>query len=315
MAHEIHEYDDMFSVIQTPWHGLGKVLKDSPGIDEALEISGLTWNVNSLDIFTEKKEPIKKFKALQREDTKEIFTVVSNRYKVLQNHQAFNVFKPLVENGDISLETAGSLHNGRKVWILGRITSEKEQEVGDGDIVKPYVLLSNSHDGTQAIRIGFTPVRVVCNNTLSMSIKNRDSKLIRVYHKGDVEANLTDLRDMMEFGTASFKARIKDYRLLNTKRINKTDIRKYIRKVFDSDEDIEIRNEKAILLVLNNGKGLGIRNGNEPTLWEIYNAVNEWGLWHKGKNQNRRLTSAWFGNGYTLDNRAFNIALDIAKAA
>ena len=331
MAHEIMENDNMFSVGETPWHGLGIVLPDAPGIDEALIYSGLDWVVRVLDLtakqpvdkamtgqFQRTIVPIDRFKALQRADTGEVFTVVSDQYKVLQNYQAFDIFRPLVDNGDLRLETAGSLQNGRKVWILAEITTTGQQEVNDGDIIRPFVLLSNSHDGSQAVRMGFTPVRVVCNNTLSMAVTNSESKLVKVYHRGDVQGNLTLIRNAMELGTAQFKARIEDYRLMAKKEISQADLRKYLRIILEVPEEVPLdvisRNEKAIMAVLEGGKGLGVR-ANGPTVWDAYNAVNEWGLYHRGGQQDRRLASAWFGEQYKMDLRAFDVALEMAKAA
>lgn len=324
MAHEIMENDQMFSVKKTPWHGLGIVLPEAPGIDEALEISGLNWEVRTLPLnakqpsipgkITRTTIPVNAHRAIQRVDTGEIFTVVSRRYVPLQNVDAFNLFRPLVESGDIELETAGSLQNGRKVWLLARISGESDMEVKDGDTVKPFVMLSNAHDGSNAVRLGFTPIRVVCNNTLTMAHNNKASQLIRVFHKGDVKGNLEKLRETMHMGVEGFRASIETYRLLASKEINQEDLKKYVKTVLGLETPLDTlsRKETSILDTIQNGIGTQLRDGEKITLWDAYNGVNEWGLYVRGTDQNNRLNTAWFGDGSITDGRALDYAIKMA---
>ena len=320
MSHEIMEHDNMFSVNEVPWHGLGVVLPEAPSVDDALRISCLDWRMRGLPLYAQQprgvnkpsrtKLPINTHMALQREDTGEVFTIVSNKYEILQNEEAFDIFRPLVDDGSIALETAGSLQNGRKVWVLGRIMATDEREVKDGDIVRPYVLLSNSHDGTQAVRMGFTPVRVVCNNTLSMAITDDRSQLVRVYHRGGLQTNLEELRGTLNLGVARFEASAEQYAKLARARINQDDLTGYIRVVLETED--ETPRERAIMDVLLNGRGLGVREQDVVTYWDAYNAINEWMLWRRGQSADNRLASAWFGDGYILDRRAFDYAVKLA---
>lgn len=323
MAHEIMENDNMFSVKTTPWHGLGTILENAPGIDEALEISGLGWEVRTLPILVKQPAvpgkitrtllPAMTHRAVQRIDTGDIFTMVSARYVPLQNIEAFNVFRPLVESGEIELETAGSLQNGRKVWILAKVSGESELEVKDGDIVKPYVMLSNSHDGSNAVRFGFTPVRVVCNNTLSLAHNSGASKLIRVFHKGDVKGNLETLRETMHMGVADFRASVDIFRTLAQKEINQEDLIKYVKTVLGLETPIDTlsRIEKNILETIETGIGSKLHEG-KITLWDAYNGINEWGLYTRGTDQNNRIDKAWFGDGNVLDGKALDYAIKFA---
>jgi len=325
MAHMIEQHDNMFSVGETPWHGLGKVLENAPGINEALEVSGLGWQVRTLDLtahqpvipgqVTRTKLHLPEFKALQRTDTQEVFTVVSSQYKVLQNNEAFDVFRPLVDAGDITLETAGSLQNGRKVWVLARITAAKDGEVKPGDVVKPFVMLSNSHDGTQAVRLGFTPIRVVCHNTLTLAHQDKKSQLVRVFHRGDLTGSLETLRDTLNLGAQEFQATIKQYRKLAKQNVSEADIRKYIRLVLALPEEMDkpTHRENSIIQVLLNGKGVALRKDqSDITWWDLYNSVNEWGLYHRGRTADARLNSMWFADGYTRDQFALQTALKLA---
>lgn len=346
MAHELMANDNMFSVKETPWHGLGTVLPQAPTVEEALIAANLTWQVRTLNLaafqppsqteFSRTRINMPRFKALQREDTQEVFTVVSDQYRVLQNLDAFNIFRPLVEDGTIELETAGSLQNGKKVWVMAKVKTDS-QEVRKGDEIKPYVLLSNSHDGSQAVRFGFTPIRVVCNNTLSASQTHKKAELVRVCHKGDVVGNVEALREMMNAEIDGFEATMADFKKLAKKPINESDMIKYIRKVFPPkaesaevdiapvDEDfldqvIEAtgslaelsRKEEAIMNVLNGGRGAGTWGKKGVTYWDAYNAVNEWGLYERGYSDEGRLSSAWFGTQKVDDQRALSVALKMA---
>lgn len=326
MAHEIMENDQMFSVNEVPWHGLGVLLPHAPTLDEALTHANLSWKVRKLALSANQppmdgqmvrgRLPIRSHKALQREDTGEIFTVVSNQYQILQNEDAFGIFRPLVDDGWLDLETAGSLQNGRKVWILARIAGTPDIEVRDRDVVKPYVMLSNSHDGTQAVRLGFTPIRVVCNNTLTMAVDGDRSMLVRVYHRGDIQGNLEHLRRLMDLGAAQFVALTEGYRDLANNQVSEADLKKYIRVVLNVEPGLETPREKAVIERLINGRGgIGTDDLSKATWWDAYNAVNEWMVWERGRSNDTRLASVWFGDGYTMDQRALTTAFEFAKVA
>src|SRR6185295_11897446 len=125
------------------------------------------------------------------------------------------------------IETAGSLRQGKRVWVLAKINRDPLVIKGN-DVVEKYVLLSNSHDGTLAVRVGFTPIRVVCNNTLSMAINSEASKLIRIKHTKNVVSNLESVQEIMNLADQEFQATAEQYRMLTRKDINSKDLEKYI---------------------------------------------------------------------------------------
>ncbi len=336
MAHEIMENDNMFSVGQTPWHGLGVVLNNPPTILEGLIAADLNWQVDALPLFCQspvehegrrkaggfKEVPSK---AILRLDTKEVLGVVGPNWTPLQNAEAFKVFEPLVESKDLLLETAGSLKNGRRVWILARINADGA-EISNGDEVRPYVLLSNSHDGTMAVRFGFTPVRVVCNNTLSAAEKeNSSSRLIRVIHTPNLHDNLERLRSLLDLAKATFAATIEQYRWLANRDINQADLERYVKITFQPDFEDELAaldgGNEAIDMTLSPSQnqviqlfesGIGSGTSKAKTWWGAYNAVNEWLMYHRGRSASNRLNSVWFADGYNLNRRALDTALRLA---
>lgn len=334
MAHEIMESDNIFSVKEVPWHGLGVILDSPPTITEALDAANLRWKVSLLPLFCQipmdhsdnSRRTSGIFyevqnRAVLREDTREILGTVGGGYEVLQNEDAFKIFEPLVESKNILLETAGSLKNGRRVWILARINTEGA-EITKGDEIKPYVLLSNSHDGTMAVRFGFTPIRVVCHNTLSMAESADTSKLIRMIHTQGIYQNLETVRDVMDLSKASFSATIEQYKWLASRNISVADLDRYIKIVFDPEFEKKITimeeavdvtltpSQKKVVQLFETGRGSDLPG--RGTWWRAYNAVNEYLMYERGRNADNRINSAWFADGYNFNQAALNTALRLA---
>ena len=161
------EVEIMFSTREKPWHGLGTVVKEAPDSWHALRLAGLDWNVTQQNVFTEDNFIIPGYKVNIRESDLATLGIVSDKYRVVQNAEAFEFTDDLLEHG-VRYETAGILQGGRKVWILARMPDRYEVL---GDKVEPYFLLMNSHDGSGSFTVAVTPVRVVCSNTLNLALK------------------------------------------------------------------------------------------------------------------------------------------------
>lgn len=317
MGHELYENDQMFSVKEVPWHGLGNILDHPPTVEEAIRVSELDWKVYTEPVYRyfNEKDEIDEVPAqvMIRDDggEGEVLGVVGPSYVPLQNVEAFNVFEPLIDSGELLLETAGSLKGGRKVWILARIAVDGK-DVMKGDEVRPYVLLSNSHDGTQAVRIGYTPIRVVCWNTLSASVNHKESKLIKVVHRGNVKENVEALRETMNLFKATFEASAADFKFLSKKSINSDDLKKYVRIVVSPnktdltfDDEPITRTENRIVELFETGVGSNLHG---DSWWGAYNAINEYLMYEKGRSADNRLDSVWFG----LDRKTNDFALETA---
>lgn len=160
------EIETMFYTREKPWHGLGVKVADAPSSAEALAASGLDWKVVQKGILTEDGDPAPGFRANVRDSDGKVLGIVSDRYRVVQNGEAFAFTDRLLGEG-VRYETAGSLNGGRKVWVLARMPREY---IMLGDRVSPYMVFSNTHDGSGAIRVAMTPVRVVCSNTLNLAL-------------------------------------------------------------------------------------------------------------------------------------------------
>uniref|UniRef100_A0A6M3IXL3 DUF932 domain-containing protein n=1 Tax=viral metagenome TaxID=1070528 RepID=A0A6M3IXL3_9ZZZZ len=322
MAHEIMENDNMFSVDTIPWHGLGTILDKPPSVIEAIQAANLDWEVDLLPLLARtapKDSPMTRLielpeRAVRRTDTGEIFSIVGPTWTPLQNREAFGVFEPLVESEDLLLETAGSLKNGRRVWVLARINADSA-DIGPGDEVKPYVLLSNAHDGTMAARLGFTPIRVVCNNTLSYVESSERSQLVRVIHTPKVYENIKALRDMMDLTKAAFAASVEQYRWLASRDIVQGDLERYV-KIVLNPKDAEAgvaaltRTEGKVIELFESGRGHNLPKA--KSWWGAYNSVTEFLSWVRGNSAENRINSLWFADGYRINERALETALKMA---
>lgn len=165
-----HEVETMAYVGEVPWHGLGEYVGDEPILSgEMIERAGLGWLVESADLFLASGEKIKTHVANVRNTDQSVLGIVGRNYRPVQNATAFELLDSLVESGDMRYHTAGSLRHGTKIWALAKIGSH---EVIPGDRVDQYLLLYNSHDGSGALKVMWTSVRVVCNNTANIALRD-----------------------------------------------------------------------------------------------------------------------------------------------
>jgi phage/plasmid-like protein (TIGR03299 family) len=311
-----HQVESMMYTGQVPWHGLGKFLNAPPTIAAGIAAAGLDWSValEPLQLAAPDGRKVDHFATVRQSD-RSILGVVGPHYRPLQNAESFAWFQPFLDSGELELHTAGSLQAGRKVWVLAKFV-RPGMEIAEGDTVKKYLLLSNSHDGTQSVRVGFTPIRVVCANTLSLAHRDNASQLLRVAHTKSVKVTLDQIRDVVNTANQCFEATAEQYRKLARAKINRTDLRRYIRKVFDvaEDEKVSTRQQNifdTIERYFDTGRGAKIPSI-KGTAWVAYNAVNEYLAYEAGRNQDSRLNALWFGAGAQTDRRALELAIQLS---
>lgn len=240
-----HEVVSMFSTRETPWHGLGHVLTDAPNVEEAIKLAGADWQVACRPVYCEGHDASSMARGVVRTDTGDLLGIVGPRYKPLQNSDLFGWFRPWVESGQVELETGGVLHNGQTVWALARITGEAV-DVTPGDTVHPYVLLSNSHTGKERARVGLTPIRVVCANTLGAAHEKGASQLVQVYHRDGLVDALERAREGIDLARHAWSVTADQYRDLASRGIRARDIAPYVRAVF-SPKSTEVDFESIVV--------------------------------------------------------------------
>ena len=157
--------ETMMYVREKPWHGLGTLVAEAPKSADALKFAGLDWNVRQEPVFNSRGGIIKGYKANVRDTDSSVLGVVGDRYRVVQNTDAFRFTDDLI-GGEVHYETAGSLRGGKQIWLLAKMPETKIA----GDAVEPYLCFTNAHDGSSGVKVCMTPIRVVCNNTLNMAL-------------------------------------------------------------------------------------------------------------------------------------------------
>ncbi len=209
MAHLITSTDNVVLHKTGAWHGLGIVVENAPTPDEALQLAGLSWSVQRrpLEFYDAEGElhAVNSHVVNVRSDTHEQLGVVGADWRAVQNIELADLATQLNQDGIVRVESAGSLSGGRKVWFL--LKGESLRVLGrDNDIVEPYILLANGHDGSLALTAQATSVRVVCNNTLRFALGAQQEKRIRYLHTKGVTANVDEIRQTLGLFTAGRKA-------------------------------------------------------------------------------------------------------------
>lgn len=324
-----HEIESMFYVRREgiPWHRLGTPVEGIVTSVEALVKAGLDWSVSLQPIFTRDPRtgelvPILDRRATVRFSDGSILGVVSNEYKLLQNVEAFQFFDEIVGEGEAVYHTAGSLLGGRRIWILAKLPGTI-QVVGD-DMVERYLLLSNGHDGTVAVHIGFTPIRVVCANTLSMATNSMEtdrtaSRLVVLEHRGDLTGRFAETRKLLGIINARYDEIKERMRLYAATQMTLSQQLTYCETVFskvgdDSQSAHNLRMDRLFgktVNLLETGYGVDIP-GVKGTLWHVNQAVVELIDYHGRFKGDRQLHSMWFGLGAQVKQRADTLAFKIA---
>lgn len=185
--------ETMVYVREKPWHGLGTMVQEAMTSEEALRLAELDWTVDGKPIYTEDGMLIPGYVANTRSKDGSVLGVVTGRYTVVQNTEAFAFTDALIGEG-VTYETAGSLRKGKQIWLLARMPENVNIL---GDEVEPYLCFTNTHDGSGAVRACMTPIRVVCNNTLNAALRQA-KRSWSTPHVGDVQSRIEEAKRTLE---------------------------------------------------------------------------------------------------------------------
>ena len=318
-----HQIEKMAYVGATPWHQLGNQLSAKQSIDVWAQQAGMDWNICETPVrfMTEQAGSLGSImsfddqKVLYRSDTKAPLSVVSSRYQVVQPKAVLEFYRDLTEVSGFELETAGVLKEGKKFWALAK--TGKETSLKGNDLVKGYILLATSCDGTLATTATPTTVRVVCNNTLSVALQGASSA-IKVPHSTSFDAQL--VKRQLGIAVSQWDSFMYRMKTLSERKVKSHESQHYFLKVLcqtdnRADPAMGLMNERALKKVQSlydgQGKGADLASA-QGTAWGLLNAVTEF-VDHerKAKNQDYRIDSAWFGQGASLKQRALEHALQL----
>lgn len=236
--------ETMFYTREKPWHGLGTRVEVAPTSADALKMAGLDWEVLQEAIYTDAGDKIAGYKANVRSTDKKVLGVVTDRYKVIQNAEAFEFTDTLLGNG-VRYETAGSLSEGKKVWLLARLP--REYIIG-GERISPYLVFSNTHDGSGAVRVAVTPIRVVCNNTLNLALDTAKRSWSMV-HTGDIKGKIQEAKDTLFMAEEYMDNLGREFERLRKVQMTDEQVKEYIELLLPREKNAtltQLRNIKKL---------------------------------------------------------------------
>jgi phage/plasmid-like protein (TIGR03299 family) len=332
MAHEIDTTTGraaVFTVGTPPLHGLGKTVEKAVDSHEAIGLAGLDWQVEQWPVAAVAPDgrataPADRFVANVRSDTRSVLGVVSAKYRPFQNREAFAFADAIVGEGLARYETAGGLRGGRRVWMLLRLP--QELKVGNGDNLRPYLLLFNSHDASSPLRAVLTTVRVVCQNTLNLAMSQAGREGVTIRHRGELQAQVDQAR--VTLGLAEHRLKTFGDEAIAMKALQMTGNR--LERYFDGllppvspqAGEREKKNRAAAIerLHVNFADPVNAVGGMRGSLWAALNAATEYADHHRrfrgyspAAKAESRLDSIWFGSSDDFKQAAYRAAVDLAR--
>ena len=233
--------ETMFYTREKPWHGLGTMVAEAPNSKDALRLAGLNWKVLQEPVYTENEELIQGYKANVRDTDRKVLGVVTDRYKVIQNEEAFAFTDTLLGEG-VRYETAGSLQEGRRVWMLARLP--REFIIG-GERISPYMVFSNTHDGSGAVKTALTPIRVVCNNTLNLALRTAKRSWSMI-HTGDISGKIEEAKNTLLLADEYMTALGQEFENLRKIKLSEKQVLDYIKSLLPMEENYSLLQKRGV---------------------------------------------------------------------
>ena len=233
--------ETMFYTREKPWHGLGTMVAEAPNSKDALRLAGLNWKVLQEPVYTENEELIQGYKANVRDTDRKVLGVVTDRYKVIQNEEAFAFTDTLLGEG-VRYETAGSLQEGRRVWMLARLP--REFIIG-GERISPYMVFSNTHDGSGAVKTALTPIRVVCNNTLNLALRTAKRSWSMI-HTGDISGKIEEAKNTLFLADEYMTALGQEFENLRKIKLSEKQVLDYIKILLPMEENYSLLQKRGV---------------------------------------------------------------------
>jgi phage/plasmid-like protein (TIGR03299 family) len=324
MAHELCNVNGrtaMFYVGEVPWHGLGTKLEAPATAQEAIAAAGLDFEVALAEMITKDGIPVPFKRAVVRSDSNDVLGVVGTNYVPVQNRQAFAFLDAIVADDSLRYHTAGALRKGEKIWLLAKLPGQIRVRFSD-DISEKFLLLSNSHDGSSALRVHYTAIRVVCANTLAMADREGRGEGIAIRHQGNLTSKIRHAREVLGLAHRYFDDLEGQFDLLARHYPSYAQVSAYFKALYPDPEEgnpsraQNVRDE--LFRLFESGKGQDIPEI-KSTTWAVLNAVTEYVDHHRPTRARsefdraaNRLDSAWFGSGSRLKQQAFQLALEMA---
>jgi len=312
-----HMVETMAYAGEVPWHGLGTKVPADLTPEQMLEKAGLNWEVHKVDLEYQSdsgwKNTVPGKKGLVRSSDGAYLDTIGDDWNPLQNREAFEFFADFVQAGDMEMHTAGSLEDGRRVWALAKIKDAVFEAV-KGDVTENFLLFSNPHKYGMTITVMMTPVRVVCNNTITMALNGVSEHMVKVNHRAEFDAEA--VKQTLGVAQEKLTAYKEAAEFLGSKRFTNENLVEYFNTVFpftsNNREQTMSRNARRAIEVLDTQPGAEFGAG---TWWQAFNTVTYMTDHTLGQSNDTRLQSAWFGANRKKKSLALQKALEFAEAA
>lgn len=306
---------------EKPWHGLGTELQNPATAAEAIAAAKLDWEVDTVPIYAavgmNDMRAIPHYRATVRRDTQVSLGVVGRTYTPLQNRDAFAFFDNVVGGKQAMYHVVGALGRGERVWMLAKLPNAMRLRRSD-DVVEKYLLLVNSHNGTSSLRMFFTPIRVVCNNTLTAALHSRNAtEGIALRHSADITQKVQQAQHVLGFAIKTYSQLEESFETLAAKQITGTWLDEYIADVFPVANEAKLSGKTKTIRA--KAKALfespsNMLPGTAGTAWAAYNCVTEYVdhlrvVRKLQQDPSRQLDNTWLGSGAELKAQALKIAL------
>jgi phage/plasmid-like protein (TIGR03299 family) len=319
MSHEIEEVNGVAQMAyagDVPWHGLGKRVPNDLSPIQMLEAAGLDWSVNPVPAFANinnEQVPVGR-SALVRSSDNAILDVITDDWEPCQNLEAFEFFNDFIAAGDMEMHTAGSLKDGQIVWALAKVKSSFE--LPGEDVVDAYLHFTNPHKYGKSIDIRFTPIRVVCNNTLTLSLSMKSKNMLKVSHRN--KFNPDEAKEALGIAKQKLDSYESMARFLSTKRYTTESAEEYFKRIFpmitdNAEKQKELSRNAAEAMVIKDTQP-GAEKG-EGSMWQLFNTVTYMTDHVIGRSADNRLYSAWYGPNRNLKTSALEQAVKMAELA
>lgn len=306
--------ETMMFVQETPWHGLGTRVEQELTSEQAIVAAGLDWTVKLSKLAAvvggDADAPVLSgvdgYRAVVRESDMATLGVVGERYTPIQNKSAFDFFDNVVGEKAAMFHTAGALANGSRIWMLAKLP--KSMLLANGEEIEKYLLLVNSHDGSMCLRMQFTPVRVVCQNTMTMALKDKGQDGISIRHTINAQQKVQQAQRALKLASAYYEGFEQTANMLIATPFTEKQMVKVAEAMFPAkDEDVSTRSNNMrdeVVALFTDGTGMDKIKG---SAWAAYNAVTEF-TDHKRSTRacgdtsakEAKLVSTWFGSGKAL---------------
>jgi phage/plasmid-like protein (TIGR03299 family) len=314
-----HEVETMAYAGELPWHGLGTEVSNELTPLQMMQKAGVDWEVEQQKIVTESGLEINDKVALVRTSDNTLLDVTGKDWKPVQNEEAFTFFSEFVAAGDMEMHTAGSLKEGRNVWALAKV--KESFDVFGEDRVDSYLLFSNPHQYGKAVDVRFTPIRVVCNNTLTFSLQSASKNSVKVGHRTAFDADT--VKETLGLASEKFAKYKEMAQFLGSRKVTAESLIQYYNDVFPTTSRKE---EKTPVVVYDDMSkaakmcydALEVQPGAQfaaGTWWQAFNSVTYYTDHLQGRNSENRLHNQWFGYNQAKKVTAAEKAVAYATAA